>query len=125
MFESFLTLFDVAQTEGKELPTIGVDELAGDVGGYRKLFNALTEICPVPIYAEDIQNGAKGYYSDAERKIVIKSDMSQLQTIKTLIHEIAHDKLHAKDHIEKDYPIDRRTKEIEALCSYLYNVYLL
>ena len=108
------TVFDVAQTEGKELPTIGVDELAGDVGGYRKLFNALTEICPVPIYAEDIQNGAKGYYSDAERKIVIKSDMSQLQTIKTLIHEIAHEKLHAKDHIEKDYPIDRRTKEVEA-----------
>lgn len=108
------TVFDVAQTEGKELPTIGVNELSGDVGDYRKLFNALTEICPVPIYAEDIQNGAKGYYSDAERKIVIKSDMSQLQTIKTLIHEIAHEKLHAKDHKEKDYPIDRRTKEVEA-----------
>ena len=108
------TVFDVAQTEGRELPTIGVNELAGDVSDYRKMFNALTEICPVPIYAEDIQNGAKGYYSDAERKIVIKSDMSQLQTIKTLIHEIAHEKLHAKDHIEKDYPIDRRTKEVEA-----------
>ena len=57
----------------------------------------MTEICPVPIYAEDIQNGAKGYYSDAEKKIVI-----------------AHEKLHAKDHMDKEYPVDRRTKEVEA-----------
>ena len=109
-----VTTFDIAQTDGPDLPTIGVNELTGDVDGYRKLFNALTEICPVPIYAEDIQNGAKGYYSDAEKKIVIKSDMSQLQTIKTLIHEIAHEKLHAKDHMDKEYPVDRRTKEVEA-----------
>ena len=108
------TVFDVAQTEGKELPTIGVNELSGDVGDYRKLFSALTEICPVPIYTEDIQNGAKGYYSDAERKIVIKSDMSQLQTIKTMIHEMAHEKLHAKEHLDPNHPVDRRTKEVEA-----------
>ena len=56
-----VTTFDIAQTDGPDLPTIGVNELTGDVGDYRKLFNALTEICPVPIYAEDIQNGAKGY----------------------------------------------------------------
>lgn len=118
------TVFDVSQTEGKELPAIGASELTGDVDDYRKLFNALTEICPVPIYTEDIQNGAKGYYSDAERKIVIKSDMSQLQTIKTLIHEIAHEKLHAKEHLDPDHPVDRRTKEVESLCSFLYNVYL-
>ena len=108
------TVFEVAQTEGKELPTIGVNELSGDVGDYRKLFSALTEICPVPIYTEDIQNGAKGYYSDAERKIVIKSDMSQLQTIKTMIHEMAHEKLHAKEHLDPNHPVDRRTKEVEA-----------
>ena len=108
------TVFDVAQTEGKELPIIGVNELAGDVGDYRKLFNALTEMCPVPIYSEDIQNGAKGYYSDSDRKIVIKSDMSQLQTIKTMIHEMAHEKLHAKENLDKDHPVDRRTKEVEA-----------
>lgn len=108
------TVFDYAQTEGPELPTIGVSELSGDVGDYRKLFKALTEICPVPIYAEDIHGGAKGYYSDAERKIVVKTDMSQLQTIKTLIHEIAHEKLHAKEHLDNEHPVDRRTKEVEA-----------
>lgn len=108
------TVFDYAQTEGPELPTIGVSELSGDVGDYRKLFKALTEICPVPIYAEDIQGGAKGYYSDTDRKIVIKSDMSQMQTIKTMIHEMAHEKLHAKEHLDKEYMVDRRTKEVEA-----------
>ena len=66
-----VTTFDISQTDGPELPTIGVDELTGDVDGFRKVFNALTEICPVPIYVENIRDGAKGYYSDAERKIVI------------------------------------------------------
>ena len=109
-----VTTFDISQTDGPELPTIGVDELTGDVDGFRKVFNALTETCPVPIYVEDIQDGAKGYYSDADRKIVIKSDMSQMQTIKTMIHEMAHEKLHAKDNLDKNHPVDRRTKEVEA-----------
>ena len=108
------TVFDYSQTEGRELPSIGVNELTGDVSGFKKLFNALTEISPVPIYTEDIQGRAKGYYSDADRKIVIKSDMSQLQTIKTMIHELAHEKLHAKEHLDKEHPSDRRTKEVEA-----------
>ena len=119
-----VTTFDISQTDGPELPSIGVDELTGDVNGYRKLFNALAEICPVPIYVEDIQDGAKGYYSDAERKIVIKGDMSQLQTIKTMIHEMAHEKLHAKEHLDKDHPTDRRTKEVEALCPFFHNAYV-
>ena len=109
-----VTTFDISQTEGPDLPSVGVDELKGDVSDYRKLFNALTEICPVPIYTEDIQGGAKGYYSDTDRKIVIKSDMSQIQTIKTMIHEMAHEKLHAKEHLDKEYMVDRRTKEVEA-----------
>ena len=108
------TTFDISQTDGPELPTIGVNELAGDVRGYTKLFNALTEICPVPIYLDVIRDGAKGYYSDAEKKIVIKANMSQIQTIKTIIHEMAHEKLHAKEHLDKEHPADRRTKEVEA-----------
>ena len=109
-----VTTFDISQTDGPDLPTVGVNELTGEVGDYRILFNALSEICPVPIYTEDIRNGAKGYYSDADRKIVIKSDMSQLQTIKTMIHEMAHEMLHAKEHLDEDHILDRRTKEVEA-----------
>jgi hypothetical protein len=50
--------------------------------------------------------------------------MSQLQTIKTMIHEMAHEKLHAKDNLDTDHPVDRRTKEVEALCSFFHNAYV-
>ena len=42
-------VFDVSQTEEKELPTIAVNELSGDVNEYNKLFRALRIVCPVPV----------------------------------------------------------------------------
>ena len=81
---------------------------------YRKLLNALTRICPVPIRFESIEGGAKGYYNDAEKRIAIQFGMSQVQTIKTVIHEMMHQKLHAKEALDPDHPADRKTKEVEA-----------
>lgn len=107
-------VFDVSQTEGKELPSIAVNELSGDVKDYNKLFRALRIICPVAIDFEDIQTGAKGYYNDSEKRIAINKGMSQVQTIKTLVHETAHAMLHSAEQKDEDHPIDRRTKEIEA-----------
>ena len=107
-------VFDVSQTEGKELPSIAVSELSGDVNEYYKFLRALRIICPVPIDFEDIQDGSKGYFSDSENRIAIKKGMSQTQTIKTLIHETAHAMLHSSTAENKDNPTDRRTKEVEA-----------
>ena len=107
-------VFDLAQTEGKELPTIGAEELSGDVAGYKKLFKALNAISPVPIRFEDIEGGAKGYYSDSEQRIAIKSGMSEAQTVKTMIHEIAHATYHAKDRADPAAELDRSHKETEA-----------
>ncbi len=107
-------VFDVSQTEGKELPSIAVSELSGDVNEYNKFLRALRIICPVPIDFEDIQDGSKGYFSDSENRIAIKKGMSQIQTIKTLIHETAHAMLHSSAAEDKDYPTERRTKEVEA-----------
>ena len=107
-------VFDVSQTEGKELPSIAVSELSGDVNEYNKFLRALRIICPVPIDFEDIQDGLKGYFSDSENRIAIKKGMSQIQTIKTLIHETAHAMLHSSAAENKDYPTDRRAKEVEA-----------
>ncbi len=118
-------VFDLSQTEGKELPDIGVNELTGDVKGYHKLFNALSSICPVRMQFEDIQGGAKGYYNDTEKRIAIKEGMSQSQTIKTIIHEMAHQKLHAKEALDQDHPIDRRTKEVESIAYTVCNHYSL
>ena len=58
-------------------------------------FDALKELSPVPIAFENITDGAKGYFSHVENRIAIQEGMSEIQTIKTAIHEIAHAKLHA------------------------------
>ena len=109
------TVFDVSQTEGKELPSLGVDELTGKVDSYGKLLSALTETCPVPIGFEQIESGAKGYYHTTEHRIALQEGMSEAQTVKTLIHEMAHQRLHFH---EKEKPreerLSARSKEVEA-----------
>ena len=112
-----VSVFDVSQTDGKELPDIAVDELTGSVENYAAFFEALNQESPVPISFEEIPGGAKGYFSHAENRIAIQEGMSEIQTIKTAIHEIAHAKLHAIDPTEKLAPEerkDRHTKEVEA-----------
>lgn len=107
-------VFDISQTEGRELPSLGIDELSGDVDEFRSMYKALLRVCPVPIVQEDIKGGAKGYYNDAEQRIAILTGMSEMQTIKTMIHEIAHQKMHSSGTRTLDMPIDRHTKEVEA-----------
>lgn len=112
------SVFDVSQTDGKELPTLGVNELSGDVKDYETIFSAIRETCPVPVIFEDIQNGAKGYYHQTEQRIALRRGMSQIQTIKTLIHEMTHQRLHATDPKEnapkKPEQDVRSTREVEA-----------
>ena len=112
-----VSVFDVSQTDGKELPDIAVDELTGSVENYAAFFEALRQESPVPICFEDIPGGAKGYFSHVENRIAIQEGMSEIQTVKTAIHEIAHAKLHAINPDEKVAPEerkDRHTKEVEA-----------
>ena len=113
-----VSVFDVSQTEGRELPNIGVDMLTGDVEQYRDFFAALEKTSPVPISFEKIAGGAHGYYHLEEKRIAIDEGMSELQTLKTAIHEIAHAKLHdidlnAPKEEQGDRP-DRRTREVQA-----------
>ena len=109
------TVFDISQTEGKELPSIGVNELSGGVEGYDALFDALKATCPVPIAFEDIPSGAKGYYHTEDHRIALQEGMSQMQTVKTLIHEMSHERMHSH---EKEKPVEerlsRRSMEVEA-----------
>lgn len=108
-------VFDLSQTEGRELPQIGVSELTGDVADYTSIYDRLTALSPLPVVQEDFQRAAKGYTSFAENRIVIKPGMSQVQTIKTLVHEIAHAKLHEPaDILPGNPPKQRRQKEVEA-----------
>jgi antirestriction protein ArdC len=113
-----VSVFDVSQTEGRELPDIAVDELTGDVDRYKDFFAALEKTSPVPIGFEKIAGGSHGYYHLEDKRIAINEGMSELQTLKTAIHEIAHAKLHD---IDLDAPkdeqpprVDRHTREVEA-----------
>ena len=113
-----VNVFDVSQTDGKPLPTIGVNELTGDVAQYEMFFEALKKACPVPIGFEQIDGGAKGYFHTVENRIAIQEGMSQVQTIKTAIHEMTHQKLHSIDPTAKtdlaEPKLTRNHKEVEA-----------
>lgn len=113
-----VSVFDVSQTEGKELPDIAVDALTGDVDKYTEFFAALEKTAPVPVAFEKMDSGTHGYYHLEDKRIALAEGESQLQSLKTLIHEIAHAKLHD---IDLNAPIseqqsrpDRRTREVEA-----------
>ena len=112
-----VSVFDVSQTEGKELPSIAVDTLTGNVELYEDFFKALKATSPVPIAFEKIEGGAHGYYHLEDKRIAIDEGMSELQTLKTAIHEIAHAKLHDIDltsPMDEQTRVDRRTREVEA-----------
>ena len=112
-----VSVFDVSQTNGKELPTLGVDELKGDVENFEKFFGVLKDVSPVPIKFAEIDGTAKGFYHQENKDITIKQDMPEVQTIKTAIHEIVHAKLHDRDLKKSDIDSpkkDRNTEEVEA-----------
>ena len=112
-----VTVFDYSQTDGKELPGLGVSELHGDVERYQDFMEALERVSPVPIRYEEMEGDRKGYFIDLSRPIAIKEGMSEAQTAKTGVHEVAHAKLHAREaeqDTEKAVYKDRETKEVEA-----------
>lgn len=94
-------VFDVSQTEQikgkKEYPLEFVDDLKLKVESYNDVLELVKRFSPVPIEFQSFPGNAKGYFSDKKMKIVIQDDLSQSQTIKTIIHEIAHAYLHGKN----------------------------
>jgi len=112
-----ITVFDISQTEGKEFPDLSVKPLLADVEQYEDFFAALEKASPVPIAFEQIGGGANGYFSLTDKRIAIKEGVSELQAVKTAIHEIAHAKLHDVDlnaPPEQQNRVDRHTREVEA-----------
>ncbi len=95
-----------------------MEELTGSVEQYEDFFKVLEQASPVPMGFEDIPGGSHGYYHLMEKRIAIQEGMSELQTLKTAIHEIAHAKLHAIDPeapaMEQTDRPDSRTREVQA-----------
>lgn len=110
-----VSVFDVAQTDGKPIPELAAKELLSDVEGYQDMIRAVEAISPVPTELEEIAGDSKGYYDREAKRIAVQENMSESQTLKTMIHEVAHSKLHSKE-VEQDEQMrkDRNTKEVEA-----------
>ncbi|SDJ30698.1 protein of unknown function [Lachnospiraceae bacterium G41] len=107
-------VFDISQTEGKELPTIGVNELLKDVDGAKDFIESLKKVSPIPIEFGETNGDSKGFYSPVDNKIVIKDGMSDAQTIKTMVHEISHAKLHNPERAVENAGKSKGTIEMEA-----------
>lgn len=117
-----VNVFDLSQTYGDDIPFYMSDVLPGMVNDYEHFIDALLLLSPVPVSFETIESHAKGYYRIQENDIVIEKSLSQVQTIKTLIHEMAHAHLH-HDALE-DSEQSRYVREVQAesiayaVCSY-------
>ena len=110
------TVFDVSQTEGRELPTLGVEELTGGVARYEAAMRAVSGVSRYPVSFEDVPGGAKGFFSRSEpKRIVIQEGMSQAQTLKTAIHELAHSVMHDSEPKGEGTALPgRATREVQA-----------
>ncbi len=104
------TVFDYSQTDGEPLPSL-VSDLTNPVDGYDDYLDAIKDISPVPIRFDNINGTAKGYFSPKVQEIVLRRGMSEEQTIKTALHEVAHARL---GHGSKDDTDNRRTHEVQA-----------
>ncbi len=112
-----VSVFDVSQTDGKPIPQLEAKELLSDVEGYQDMIHAVEAVSPVPIEMEEIAGESKGYFDREARRIAVQENMSESQTLKTMIHEVAHSKLHNHNKEVEQYEQarkDRNTKEVEA-----------
>lgn len=108
-------VFDVSQTNGKELakPVYDLEGTYQDYGNLYKAAKEVSEANGVPITFENDLDGAHGTYSRQTNSISILKGMSEQQTLKTLFHEMAHSELHTLDKLLEN-PLSRSTKELQA-----------
>lgn len=110
------SVFDISSTvqiDGMEPVQIGVEDLQGHVENYKDFLDAFQSVSPVPVDFRLFDGDARGYYSDTEKIIVIQDGMTERQSVKTLVHEIAHAMLHTKEKLQ-EHKKDRKQKELEA-----------
>lgn len=103
-----IAIFDISQTEEASARTCsrtprGYQKLWDDSGCSKEY-----DICSYNL--ESWEGSKKGYYNFVEQRIGIKEGMSELQTVKTAIHELTHSVLHT----DKDKLKDAATMEVEA-----------
>lgn len=111
-------VFDISQTSqiaGKEIVELSpVKNLDGSIDGYRDFMKTIREVSPVPVEMKAIRGETNGYFDPEARMIAIRDGMSEKQTIKTGIHELAHAILHADKVKNDEMEFTRADKEVQA-----------
>ena len=112
-------VFDVSQTNGQELSLSLAIPLEGVVDNYDLFLRAIRLAAPVEIKFASFEGTANGYYNPIDNNIIVKKGLSQMQTIKTTLHEIAHVMMHADMFKNEESRAnltdeDRMRQEIEA-----------
>lgn len=77
-----VSVYDVSQTDGKELPDISVDNLVANVEQYEDFFKALEKASPVPIGFEKIDSGANGYFSLVDKRLPFRRAKANYKRLK-------------------------------------------
>ncbi|MFP5528185.1 ArdC-like ssDNA-binding domain-containing protein [Peptococcus simiae] len=106
-----VSVFDISQTDGEELPGLASYRMDCKVQGYDRLFEALKAVSPVPVRFQDLPRGTYGYFSRKDKEIVLSQGMTEADIISTLFHEMAHSVLHGT---EAAADMDTHIKEVEA-----------
>ena len=71
-----------------------LEENLSDGKIFTRTYNALVEICPVPVTVTSIASGANGYYDPTKKEIVLQQHLGEVMTLKVLLHEMTHAMLH-------------------------------
>ena len=106
------SVFDISQTYGDPVPVNLCENLQDQVDDYPLFIEALKLASPVRVRFEKTREGVNGFYSVLDEEIVINPGMSEAQTVKTLLHEIAHALLHRDN--RSSMRSERVRREIEA-----------
>ncbi|MGU8074007.1 PBECR4 domain-containing protein [Streptococcus suis] len=118
-------VFDISQTEGKELPK-PIYQLEGNHENYSKLYRSAKAYAQSKGLTMEFNSNigeANGYYSRKENKIVIKAGMSEQQTLKTIYHELAHADLHSSQTVTKDLQYSDAELQAESVAYVVANHY--
>lgn len=95
LYFKYGNVFDISQTkatdEKGEIPSF-VRELNYNSDFVKQLISILKQSIVIPVnYDTALKAGtANGYYKVDKKEIYLRKDMSDLQTLKTLIHELSH-----------------------------------
>ncbi len=109
------TVFDVSQTEGRPLPEFEIPRLKEQIENYEEVMKVLRLVSPVPVVFKTLSPMIHGYYSREKKEIVLNENLGESQTVKTLIHEIAHAMVHDSEDAAEEKPSEIREIEAESI----------